>query len=167
MHPEYRSRLAAQEIKRDARTDVFAVAPPLEALKLLFSMAVTEGIGYQRGDREGGMKMAFIDIRRAFFHADARRAVLVELAPEDAEPGVCGQLLKSMYGTRDAAQHWEFQYAMFMTDIGLIRGASSQRAFHHPHRELRVVAHGDDFTILGWLNQVDWFEARIAETLER
>ena len=98
VHPEYRSRLVAQKRKGDARTDMFAATPPLEALELLFSMAVTEGIGYQRGDRERGMKTAFTDIRRAFFHADARRAVFAELPPEDAEPGMCGQLLKSTYG---------------------------------------------------------------------
>ena len=98
--------MVAQEIKRDNRTDVVAATPPLEALKLLFSMAVTEGIGFSRGDRAGGMNMAFIDIRRAFFHADARRTVFVELPREDAEPGMCGQLLKSMYGTPDAAQTW-------------------------------------------------------------
>ena len=44
--PEYRSRLVAKEIKIDKRFDLFAATPPLEAKKLLFSMAVTEGIGY-------------------------------------------------------------------------------------------------------------------------
>eukprot|EP00969_Alexandrium_andersonii_P351589 15435780-Alexandrium_andersonii.AAC.1 len=33
-HPEYRSRLVAKEIKGDQRDDLFAVTPPLEALKL-------------------------------------------------------------------------------------------------------------------------------------
>ena len=39
---DYRSRLVAQEIKKDKREDLFAPAPPLEATKLLFSLAVTE-----------------------------------------------------------------------------------------------------------------------------
>ena len=42
---EYRSRLVAQEIKRDKRDDLFAATPPLEAKKMLFSLAVTEGYG--------------------------------------------------------------------------------------------------------------------------
>ena len=41
-NPEYRSRLVAKEIKRDSRIDLFAATPPLEAKKMLFSMAVTE-----------------------------------------------------------------------------------------------------------------------------
>ncbi len=48
VHPEYRSRLVAKEIKVNKREDLFAATPPLEAKKLLFSMAVTKGIGYQK-----------------------------------------------------------------------------------------------------------------------
>ena len=33
VHPEVRSRLVAQEIKRDRREDLFAATPPLEAKK--------------------------------------------------------------------------------------------------------------------------------------
>ena len=47
---EYRSRLVAKEIKMDKRLDLFAATPHLEAKKLLFGAAVTDGIGF-RGDR--------------------------------------------------------------------------------------------------------------------
>ena len=43
---EYRSRLVAKEIKRDKREDLFAATPPLEAKKALFSLAVTDGVGW-------------------------------------------------------------------------------------------------------------------------
>ena len=49
--PEYRSRLVAKEIKRDSRKDVFAATPPIEAKRLLFSMATTKGIGYSNNKR--------------------------------------------------------------------------------------------------------------------
>ena len=49
--------LVAQEIKRDRREDLFAATPPLEAKKMLFSLVVTEGIGYQAGCKERGMKL--------------------------------------------------------------------------------------------------------------
>ena len=92
--------------------------PPLEAKKMLFSMAVTEGIGYQSGNPEEGMKIDFIDISRAYFQADAIREVYVQLPDEDWEEGMCGKLLKSMYGTRDAAQNWGMAYCDFMQSIG-------------------------------------------------
>ena len=47
---EYRSRLVAQELKRFSwADDLFAATPPLEVKKLIFSMAVTEGIGFKEG----------------------------------------------------------------------------------------------------------------------
>ena len=78
--PEYRPRFGAQGIKMDKRADLFVAAPPLEAKKILFSMAVTEGIGY-KGRVLKGMKLDFIDIRRAC----ARRQVFVQLPEEDYE----------------------------------------------------------------------------------
>ena len=69
--------MVAKEIETDKREDLFAATPPLEAKKLLMSLAVTEGIGYRRGNKKGGMKMDFIDVRRAYFHANARREVFV------------------------------------------------------------------------------------------
>ena len=55
--PEYRSRLIAKEIKRDTREDWFAATPPLEALKILLSLALTEGIGYMKGREEEGVNI--------------------------------------------------------------------------------------------------------------
>ena len=74
---------------------------------MLFSMAMTERVGFSKGREADGMKIEFMDIKRAFFHATARREVYVELPQEDAQEGMCGMLKKSMYGTRDAAQNWE------------------------------------------------------------
>ena len=72
-NPEIRCRWVGREFKGkdNKRDDLFAATPPLECKKLLFSMAVTNGIGYN-GDRSKGMKLDFIDIRRAYFHARAR-----------------------------------------------------------------------------------------------
>ena len=64
----------------DKREDLFAATPPLEAKNTLMSMAVTEGVGYRGNDRKGGNKLEFIDVRRAYFHARARRLVYVEVA---------------------------------------------------------------------------------------
>ena len=44
-NPDYRSRLVAQEIKRDKREDLFAATPPLEAKKILFALASKRATG--------------------------------------------------------------------------------------------------------------------------
>jgi hypothetical protein len=83
--------------------------------------------------------------------------VYVDLPQEDESPGMCGRLLKSMYGTRDAAQNFGMAYTQFMESIGFQKGKSSPCTFYNQKRELRCVVHGHDFTILGWSNQIDWF----------
>ena len=72
----------------------------------------------------------------------------MKLPPEDESPGQCGLLLKSMYGTRDAAQNWEHHYASVMEILGFTRGAAAPCLFYHEIKQLRVAIHGDDFTIL-------------------
>ena len=91
--------------RRGQRDDLFAATPPLESKKVLMALAMTEGIGWSRDGAWSPMKLDFIDVRRAFFHAKCLREVYVELPPEDAEEGMCGILEKAMYGTRDAAHN--------------------------------------------------------------
>jgi hypothetical protein len=165
IHPEYRSRLVAKELKAgNKREDLFAATPPLEAKKLLFSMAATNR---NKGkNSRGGKKLDFIDVRRAYFNAKARRPVYVKLPPEDEESGLCGKLMKAMYGTRDAAQNWEAEYTSFMTQVGFSQGKYSPCVFHHKERGIRSVIHGDDFTLLGRSEDLDWFRERISSKYE-
>jgi hypothetical protein len=132
---------------------------------MLFSHAVTEGIGYST---RGGwhMKLDFIDVRRAYSHADARRTVYVELQAEDKASGMCGRLVKSMYGTRDAAQNWEFAYSEFMISVGFIRWQGSPCVFFHLEKNIRAVIHGDDFTLLATEKSLDWFRQVMTEKFE-
>ena len=67
----------AKEIKKDKREDLFAATPPLEALKVLLSFVMTEGIGYERGREEEGMKLARVDIKRAYLQVDVKRGIYV------------------------------------------------------------------------------------------
>ena len=158
--------MVAKEIKLDKKNDLFAATPPLEAKKMLLSYAVTAGIGYVPGDKEAGMKLDFIDISRAYFQAAAVRNVYVQLPDEDYEAGMCGKLLKSMYGTRDAAQNWRAEYTEFMIAVGFRRGKSNPCVFWHAEREIRCVVHGDDFAVLGWESQLNWFWTEIKKKFE-
>ena len=70
-----RARLVAQEFNQGKLTAIFAATPPLEAKKTLLSLAVTEGIGFGEGWH---YKLDFIDIKRAYFYAPAKRDVYVK-----------------------------------------------------------------------------------------
>ncbi len=163
VNKEYRSRVVGQEFARDKREDLFAATPPLEAKKALMSMAVTEGIGYRSGHRELGMCIDYIDVSRAFFHADALREVYVKLPEEDHEEGMCGLLGKSLYGTRDAAQNWEVAYTEFVKSIEFETGKASPCTFHQKEMDIRALVHGGDFAMLGSRKALDWFRKRIEE----
>ena len=93
------------------------------------------------------MKIDFVGIRRAFSKAGAIGEVYVELPAEDAEPGVCAMMKKSMYGTRDAAQDWRQACTQFMCGTGFKSGQSSPCVFWNEESELRCVLHGDGLAV--------------------
>ena len=85
------------------RDDLFAATPPLVEKKMLLPLAMTDSFGYSSNSHKQ-MKLEFIDIRRAYYQARARREIYVQVPPEDDEPGMCGKLNKALQGTRHAAQ---------------------------------------------------------------
>ncbi len=54
----------------------------------------------------------------------------------------------------------------FMVDIGFEKGKASPCAFWHERMEIHAVVHGDDFTVLAWPEQLDWFWGKIQERFE-
>ena len=71
-----------------------------------------------------------------------------------------------MYGTRDAASNWEKAYTEFLQKVGFKVGNISPCIFHHDNRKLRLVVHGDDFTIIGPEQELDWFRTQITQIFE-
>ncbi len=88
------------------------------------------------------------DVRRAYFHAQAREEVFIELPDEDksqediAEDRV-GFLKLAMYGTRSAAAAWQERAVEALKAVGFTQGVSNPCVFHHPGRDLRTRLHGD------------------------
>ena len=101
-----------------------------------------------RGTLGTNLKLVFIDVKRAYFYADARRSVYVKLPAEDSKDGYCGRLVKAMYGTRDAASCWEEKYRTHLEKNGFVCGASSPCVLFNKDYNVRLVVHGDDFTFL-------------------
>ena len=71
-----------------------------------------------------------------------------------------------MYGTRDASLNWECEYIRFMESIGFVKGQSSPCLFYNKSKDLRAVIYGDDFTILGSEDALNWFKAQIEMNYE-
>ncbi len=112
------------------------------------------------------MRLGFIDVVRAYFHARARRDMYLELLREGHEEGMCGKLGKALYGTRDAAQTWDMEYTEMTTEAKFKQGAYSSCVFSHGERNIRAAVHGDDFTVLGRSGDLDWFRKVIDKRVE-
>ena len=84
------------------------------------------------------------DVSRAHFYADEVRDVHVRLPDEDPkakQPGVCGKLRKTMYGSLDAAQRWREHYAQVWETGGCSRGVASPCHFFHKDLETCILVH--------------------------
>ena len=147
MRPNYRSRLVTKEFNKDSGKDMmaehFAATPPLEALKILISLAAQ--------DRKKVIIIA--DVSRAFFEAEAEREVCVELplehwANDIEDEEKVGKLRKSLYGTRDAAKNWQTHVTGVMEHIGFRSTGYNKCLFEH-ESGVAVLVHGDDFVACG------------------
>ena len=120
-------------------------------------MAMTDFAG-KRGDNTSGKhKLLFLDVRRASFYAPAQRLVFVHPPHEAGRPhGMCARLNVSMYGTNDAASHWEAKFSSHLRSQGFVQGKSSPCIFYQPARGTRLVVHGDDFTFLAHERDLLW-----------
>ena len=150
-HPNYRSRLVAKEFKNGVRPELYAPTPPGECLKLMLSQLASKK----------GAKLMYADVSRAYFYAKAVRPVYVVLPPEDQEDGdqgMVGELVMSMYGTRDAALNWATEYSDTLLKSGYVQGRANGCLFHHPNKDVSILVHGDDFVAVG--NDVELAEAR-------
>ena len=125
--------------------DLYAATPPAGAQNLLLSMLCT-----RLSRRRKRYELCFLDVRRAFFHAQATEEVFVELPEEDREAGkdLVGLLLKSMYGTRSASRNWQKQLGEDLKKLGYLQALSSPCLYCHVEEDARLVILGDDFWLL-------------------
>ena len=152
---EVRCRLVARDFKpkwEDDRADLFASMPPLEAKKALFSKAASQ-VGLSRKK-----KLLFIDAKKAHLNGkvDEGTNAYIQLPDEVGKPGKVGKLNFWLYGMRPAARGWENDYSKKFTKAGFIQGAAAPTTFYDPVRDLHCAVHGDDFTFLGFEEDLEW-----------
>ena len=136
--------------------DVVA-APPYEAMGTIISMFMTP-----RTPEEHDHVLTFIDISRAHPHAPMRRDLWVKLPPEDprsGEPGICGRLLKCMYGAKDAGQNFELYTHDFMVGREFQVGLFTPCVFNSEKKNQQVYVYGDNFVVKGSRSENKQFTA--------
>ena len=112
---DYRARLVGREIKTDQRLDLFADTPPLESLRMIFSICASNQCCNEP------FRILSSDIKRAYFFARAKRPIFIEILVEDRVLGdedKIGRLTLSLYGTRDAAMNWQDEFTSTLVKQG-------------------------------------------------
>ena len=145
---QVRSRLVGREFKwQDPfMQGTFAATPPLEGLRYLFHWTVTK---HRWKGRVKEMKILVMDVSRAHFHPPSVRELYITLPEEDASPGMVGRLLRTLYGTRDAANQWDSFFNKEISELGYKVGESNPCLYMH--RDLFSIGwrHGDDLVFAG------------------
>ena len=164
--PDVRCRLVARDFRvkgEGHRDDFFAAMPPLEAKKLLFKMAAATWKGRSEGKEPD--KIMLIDVKKVHLNGVVGADVwaCIELPEEDYEEGKCGRLRSCLYGMHPAAKAWEDDYAEKLESIGFLLGKAAPTVFHHPGWKVRIVVHGDDFTVIGKQQHLDMVETAMRE----
>ena len=168
-----RSRCVAQETKgrstlgKDDAFATFAATPPLEALRMMCSlmMSYLGQDGKPMTSRSDRKVMGFYDVSRAHFHSDARRDLFIIPPQEDTTITGVAQLMKGMYGTRDAGQCFDHKSETTMKDLGFTVGLCTPCIYHHPEKDAVCFRHGDDFVLLASRAVQDWFFEAVKEHL--
>jgi hypothetical protein len=149
-----RCRLVAQELAYGQRDDeLFSGTPPLMVVKMLIALACLDP----------NLHVSIVDVKCAFLYGWARRKVYIELPSRDPESGknLVGQLLKAMYGTRDAPQIWQEVVKKKMVSIGFVTSSLHAGVYRHANRMLIVVIHVDDFLSIGSRVDLLWLGAEL------
>ena len=122
--------------------------PPLESKKIMFRL-VAGARGQRRRKKLEEVKLMFIDVRKAHLNAVCDEEEWVELPEEFWKFGRYVKLKRWLYGMRKAAAGWEEDYAKRMEGVGYTRGKGATTVFYNSETDVRVVVHGDDFTLVG------------------
>ena len=97
----------------------------------------------------------FIDVKKAHLNGvvkpDERAYVKM---PDDPE-GTCRRLKKWLYGMRPAANAWEGEFTQTLSEMGFRPGRACPVVFWNPQTDTRCVVHGDDFTFLGFEDELE------------
>ena len=77
-----------------------------------------------------------------------------------------GLLVKSLYGTRDAAANFQDEVKTFMKGIGFRQGRYNTCTFWHKKRDLKTMVHGDDFVTSGNDEDLTWMKNEMMQRFQ-
>ena len=117
---------------------------------------IPKGGRREKGVAERGewcqQKIMLIDVKKAHLYGELEDHESAFVLPPDGEceQGKCWRLRRWLYGMRPAASAWEKHYSKTLVDMGFAQETTAATVFYDKARDIRCVVNGDDFTFLGW-----------------
>ena len=170
-NPDYRSRLVAKEFRDSCAKglETFAATPPAEMLKVLISRCTTASRGGERGLRNKCIMTN--DVKRAYFYADVRSDIFVEIPPEDKieqdvnEDNVAMFKL-SLYCTREPTSALQHKARNVVEILGFSVSMINPCIFKQKLMGIECMVHGDDFISIGNKESLEWFKKALEREFE-
>ena len=142
-----------------ARDECFQGTPPLKAVRAIISLASSK-------QPLGRRIIGLWDARVAFFHALMDEPTVVMPPKQLRRHGYLLVLRRALYGTRQASRLFGQLVADVLRDPGLIALKCIPNVYHHPQRDIDLVAHGDDFMADAEDHQLDLLEKILDDAIE-
>ena len=77
-----------------------------------------------------------------------------------------GKLVRALYGTRDAPMAWQTVVKSYMKDMGFDECKVTNGVFTHRERDVRAVAHVNEFPLSGERHDLFWFRGQMLRKYE-
>ena len=112
-----------------------------------------------------------IDIKGAFLHAQLKEVIYMQLPPGTEftmnDEIVVVQLLKSLYGLKQAGREWYLVLSTILISLGFLQSAVDPCLFVHPSRNIDILAYVDDLLIVCMTaNDFEWLTTQLSKHVE-
>ena len=111
------------------------------------------------------MKFLLTNAAASSRRGNVRKVMLIDIGKAHLyAPSEVGEVCETplhVYGQRTAPSSWEKEYTKTMEEAGFVTGLATACAFFHKEKNIRVVVHGDDFTVEGAECDLRWVEAML------
>ena len=143
-NPQIRARWVAGEIRCRGgdKHECFSETPDLALVKAVVAHAA-------RWAEHEDVFVAAFDVRRAYFHAEEKRDIFVELPHYMPAEFRATHVGKTLYGTRPAAATWRDELRKGLVSCCLTVGTVSRCCFRNESCSVAGTVHGDDIFVAG------------------
>jgi Reverse transcriptase (RNA-dependent DNA polymerase)/gag-polypeptide of LTR copia-type len=152
----FKARLVARgfsQVHGQDYTETFAPTVRMDTLRLFLAAVAAEDL-----------ECAQFDIKNAFTESDLKEKIYLT-APKGVEvkKGCVLQVLRSLYGLKQAARDWNLLIKRELLNWGFVQSLADPCMFRHEERGIKLLVYVDDIVAAARKqDQIDWFYKQLS-----